>query len=406
MPNAADFPRLTPYALRLTSLCALVAWTLTACLPHAEKESGPDTRTFKTKDGIALRVETVASGLEVPWSLAFTSPARLLVAERPGRIRLIEGGVLLATPLAVLADVESTGETGLMGLTLAPDYESSRFLYLSYAYDSRPGIEVRVVRFRDEGFRLSDRKVIIERIPAARLHAGCRLRFGPDGKLYVTTGDATERELAQRLDSLAGKTLRLNSDGTVPADNPFPGSPIFSLGHRNSQGLDWHRASGLQFQTEHGPSGFDGPGGGDEVNIVEAGKNYGWPLIHHRQSREGLVSPLLEFTPAIAPAGASFVTGEKLPSLKGDFLFACLRGERLVRVHLDPKNPRQVVDVDHLFVGEFGRLREVVGGPDGALYFTTSNRDGRGSVRRGDDRIFRLTEVPTGGASKSVQRFR
>ncbi len=379
-------------ALRRPSLSWLLVCVLAVRPACAEKEAARGVQTFKTKDGVALRVETVAAGLEVPWSLAFPSATRILVAERPGRIRVIDGGVLRASPLAVLADIESSGETGLMGLTLAPDYERSRLLYVSYAYDSRPGIAVRVVRFRDEGTRLSDRKVILERIPAARLHAGCRLRFGPDGKLYVTTGDATERQLAQRLDSLAGKTLRLNPDGSIPSDNPFPGSAIFSLGHRNSQGLDWHPATGLQFQTEHGPSGFDGPGGGDEVNIVEAGRNYGWPLVHHRQSREGLVSPLLEFTPAIAPAGASFVTGEKLPSLRGDFLFACLRGERLVRVRLDPKNPRRVIDVEHLFVGEFGRLREVIGSPDGALYFTTSNRDGRGSVRKGDDRILRLTE--------------
>jgi glucose/arabinose dehydrogenase len=210
----------------------------------------------------------------------------------------------------------------------------------------------------------------------------------------VTTGDATTREIAQKLDSLGGKTLRLNPDGTTPADNPFPGSPVFSYGHRNSQGLDWQPGTGLQFQTEHGPSGFDGPGGGDEVNIVEKGKNYGWPVVHHKMSHEGMVSPLLEFTPAIAPSGASFVTGSKLPAFKGDFLFACLIGERLMRVRLDPANPRRVLDTEPFFVQEYGRLREVQNGPDGAIYFTTSNRDGRGSVRRGDDRILRLTQAP------------
>ena len=195
------------------------------------------------------------------------------------------------------------------------------------------------------------------------------------------------------MDSLGGKTLRINPDGSIPSDNPFPGSPIFSLGHRNSQGLDWQPGTGLQFQTEHGPSGFDGPGGGDEVNIVEKGKNYGWPVVHHKASKEGMVSPLLEFTPAVAPSGSSFVTGSKLPSLKGDFLFACLRGEALMRVRFDPKDPRKVLDTEPLFLRELGRLREVVNGPDGAIYFSTSNRDGRGSVRKGDDRIFRLTQA-------------
>ena len=367
---------------------------VTSLLLLGAAETPPDSRTVKTKDGITLKVETVVTGLEVPWSIAFTSATRMLVTERPGRVRVVENGALRPAPLAVISDVESKGETGLMGLTLAPDYEKSRLLYMSYGYAVPGGIKVRVVRFHDDGTGLSQRKVILEGLPAARFHAGCRLRFGPDGKLYVTTGDATTREIAQKPDSLGGKTLRLNPDGTIPADNPFPGSPVFSYGHRNSQGLDWQPGTGLQFQTEHGPSGFDGPGGGDEVNIVEKGKNYGWPVVHHKMSREGMVSPLLEFTPAIAPSGASFVTGSKLPALKGDFLFACLIGERLMRVRLDPADSRRVLDTEPLFVHEYGRLREVQNGPDGAIYFTTSNRDGRGSVRRGDDRILRLTQAP------------
>ncbi|HSP94542.1 MAG TPA: PQQ-dependent sugar dehydrogenase, partial [Thermoanaerobaculia bacterium] len=356
--------------------------------------ASPDSRSVKTKDGVSLKVEIFVDGLDVPWSLAFTSPARMLVTERPGRVRVVENGVLRKAPLGVIADVESRGETGLMGLTLAPDYPASRLIYLSYVYTVTGGIRVRVVRFRDDGSGLSDRKVILEGLPAAQFHAGCRLRFGPDGKLYVTTGDATTGEIAQKMGSLGGKTLRLNPDGSIPADNPFPGSPIYSLGHRNSQGLDWQPGTGLQFQTEHGPSGFDGPGGGDEVNIVEAGKNYGWPVVHHKESKEGMVSPLLEFTPAIAPSGASFVTGSRVPALRGDFLFACLRGERLMRVRLDPKDPRHVLATEALFDHEFGRLREVQNGPDGAIYFTTSNRDGRGSVHPGDDRVLRLTQAP------------
>jgi aldose sugar dehydrogenase len=380
-----EWLRLTFNVLRFTALAILFLGSVAA---------DSDSRTVRTKDGIPLKAETFVDGLEVPWSLAFTSPARMLVTERPGRVRVIENGQLRPKPLAIIADVESRGETGLMGLTLAPDYAKSHLLYLSYAYTVSGGIRVRVVRFHDDGAGLSQRTVIVEGLPASQFHAGCRLRFGPDGKLYVTTGDATTREIAQKMDSLGGKTLRLNSDGTIPPDNPFPGSPIFSLGHRNSQGLDWQPGTGLQFQTEHGPSGFDGPGGGDEVNIVEAGKNYGWPVVHHKMSKEGMVSPLLEFTPAIAPSGASFVTGARLPGLKGDFLFACLAGQRLVRVRLDPKDPRRVLAVEDLFDHLYGRLREVQNGPDGAIYFTTSNRDGRGSIRKGDDRILRLTQGP------------
>jgi glucose/arabinose dehydrogenase len=211
--------------------------------------------------------------------------------------------------------------------------------------------------------------------------------------LYVTTGDATDRQIAQDLKSLGGKTLRLRGDGAIPPDNPFPGSPVYSYGHRNSQGLDWDPVSKLMFQSEHGPSGFDGPGGGDEVNIVEAGKNYGWPLVHHRETRAGTVPPLLEYTPAIAPSGASFCTGSLLPSFRNDFFFTGLRGERLVRVRLDPSDRRRVGETEDLFAGVYGRLRDVQNGPDGALYVATSNRDGRGRVRPGDDRILRLVQA-------------
>ena len=210
--------------------------------------------------------------------------------------------------------------------------------------------------------------------------------------LYVTTGDATDRKIAQDLQSLGGKTLRLRPDGTVPADNPFPGSPVFSYGHRNSQGLDWHPTTGHQYQTEHGPSGFDGPGGGDEVNLVEAGKNYGWPVVHHRESAAGMVSPLLEYTPAVAPSGASFARGGAMKAFGGDFFFATLRGERLIRVRFDPADPRRVVETEELFLEAYGRLRDVIFGPDGAMYVATSNRDGRGRPRPGDDRILRVVE--------------
>jgi glucose/arabinose dehydrogenase len=338
-----------------------------------------------------FRVETVASGLEVPWSIAFAPDGRMLFTERAGRVRVFENGRLRAEPLAVISDVETRSESGLMGLALHPRFAENRLLYLAYAYE-QDGVKVRVARFRETGAALAERKVIIEGIPAAQYHAGTRLRFGPDGKLYVTTGDAAKRELAQRLDSLAGKTLRLNDDGTVPPDNPFVKQPnarpeIWSYGHRNSQGLDFQPATGLMFQTEHGPSGFDGPGGGDEVNVVERGRNYGWPVVHHRAAREGLESPLLEYTPAVAPASAVFYRGAALQGFRGNLFFGNLRGECIIRVVLDG---RRVVREERLLERQYGRIREVAEGPDGVLYFSTSNRDGRGRPATDDDRILRL----------------
>ncbi len=340
----------------------------------------------------SFKVDTVVGGLQVPWAIVWAPDGRMIFTERAGRVRVFEHGKLRPEPLFTVPDVEPSGESGLMSVVLHPQFASNHFLYLSYAY-AGDGKRVRVVRYREAPNGFVDRKVIIEDIPAAQFHAGCRLRFGPDGKLYITTGDATERDLAQRLDSLAGKILSINDDGTVPADNPFAGQQnarpeIWSYGHRNPQGIDWQPVTNLLFETEHGPSGFDGPGGGDEVNIVEKGKNYGWPLIHHRQTRQGLESPLLEYTPACAPASGMFYRGSAFPQFSGNFFFGCLRGERIIRVVLDG---RRVVSQENLLAGKYGRIREVAEGPDGYLYFSTSNRDGRGSPAKDDDRIIRLT---------------
>lgn len=338
---------------------------------------------------VPVVIEEVVTGLEVPWSIVWTSPRRMLVAERPGRIRAVIDGKLAEYPLAVFS-VSTGGEEGLMGIAVDPDYAANKFLYACIAYTKHEVMTGRVVRLLDEETKLTVARVLIDDIPSAQYHAGCRLAFGADGKLYVTTGDATDRDLAQRLNSLAGKILRINADGTIPSDNPFPGSPIWSYGHRNPQGIAFHPETGVLYATEHGPSVFDGPAGGDEVNRITRGGNYGWPLVSHEERRAGTVAPLLLFTPAEAPASATFYSGAKIPQWKNSFFFGALKGEGLIRVEFDAHDPDKVLVYEKLPDISFGRIRAVAEGPDGFLYFSTSNKDGRGTPAPGDDRIFRI----------------
>ena len=397
-----SFPSLPiPPFPRLVFLCLLALLVCSCGHPPPGRGAGEIESAAQsaapTAQGIAhvqFRVETVIGNLEVPWSIVWAPDGRMFFTERNGRVQVYQNGKLRSQPLFTVPDVAPSGEGGLMSLVLHPQFATNHLLYLSYVYNAQ-GQNVRVVRYRENETGLSDRVVIIEGIPAAQYHAGCRLRFGPDGKLYITTGDATERELAQRLNSLAGKILRVNDDGSIPADNPFVGQKdarpeIWSYGHRNPQGIDFQPGTNVIFETEHGPSGFDGPGGGDEVNIVEKGKNYGWPVIHHTQTATGMEAPLLEYTPACAPASGMFYRGAAFPEFRGNFFFGCLKGVRMIRVVLDG---RRVVSQENLLEGKYGRIREVAEGPDGYLYFSTSNKDDRGSPAADDDRIIRLVPV-------------
>ena len=343
------------------------------------------------RSDVPYEIKVFVEGLYVPWSIVFTGPDRMLVTERNGSLRIIENGELLDKPLKVF-DVSSGGEEGLMGLALDPDYDKNKFIYLSYAYDNGDELNVKVVRYTDDGDKLTGENLVIDGLPAERYHAGCRLRFGPDGKLYITTGDAGERKLAQNINTLYGKILRINPDGTIPADNPFPGNPVWSYGHRNPQGIDWYPGTDILYSTEHGPSGFDGPGGGDEVNIIVKGKNYGWPVVSHRESKEGMVSPVLEYTPAIAPASGMFYRSDSIPQFKNNFFFGCLRGSGIMRVIIDENDPEKIISDEMMSDIDFGRIRDIAEGPDGAIYFSTSNRDGRGRVRDGDDKIFKISK--------------
>jgi aldose sugar dehydrogenase len=365
-------------------------------LPSMIKETvNKNGGVSRVTDSVDYDVEVFAENLYVPWSIVFTSDSRLLVSERDGKIRVINDGNLSEEPLHVFQEVSSDAEEGLMGMTLDPDYGTNRLIYVCYAYRKGSQLVDKVVQVQDQGDSVEILRTIIDAIPAARFHAGCRIKFGPDNKLYITTGDATNKQLAQNLDSLAGKILRINSDGSIPEDNPFPGSPIWSLGHRNPQGIDWHPESKELWSTEHGPSGFDGPGGGDEVNAIVQGGNYGWPKVSHEEIAEPFEAPKIVYTPAAAPASGHFYYGTQFPQFTNNFLFGGLQTEGIHRVVLTEDTPHEVILHEEISgIGDVGRVREVTEGPDGYIYFSTSNRDGRGSVRPGDDKIYRLVPRP------------
>lgn len=352
--------------------------TVTSSLPSIETIS-------------VTKIDIVASNLEVPWAMAFAPDGRIFLTERPGRIRIVQDGGLQDEPWINL-EVAATGEGGLLGLALDPKFNENHYVYVAYTYAVGNRLQNRLVRLREDSATKRGvlDKVLLDNVPAGSIHDGGRVKFGPDGKLYWTMGETGNAELAQDLASLNGKILRLNPDGTIPDDNPFAGSPVYSYGHRNPQGLAWQTGTGRLYATEHGPSGGSYGVGQDEVNYIEPGKNYGWPLIIGTEAREGMVTPIIQSgkTETWAPSGATFVSGG---SWDGSLLFTGLRGQSLYRLVLDRDDPRKVISFERYFANQFGRLRDVVQGPDGALYLLTNNRDGRGNPRAGDDKILRLT---------------
>ena len=352
----------------------------TAC-PKDSPTTPQTTEVFTTRDGVRFRVETVLTGLEVPWSLNFAPDGRLFVTERPGRVRIVTLGG--SSELALTLDgVFAQGEAGLLGLALDPEFAQNHFVYLYYSASVPGGAMNRIVRYREVNSRLGERAVLLDNIPAAQIHDGGRLRFGPDGLLYASAGDAADGNNAQDVASLAGKLLRLNRDGTVPRDNRFS-SPVFTYGHRNPQGFDWHPTSGELWESEHGNNG------NDEVNALRTGLNFGWPRIEGAATMSGMEAPLTFYNPSIAPSGASFYRGQRLPQFANNFFVATLRGTHLLRLTVDAST-RRVTAQERLLEGAFGRLRDVVSGPDGYLYFCTNNRDGRGTPMSGDDRVLRI----------------
>ncbi len=387
--------------MREFTCCILLALAAAGCKrePSPDRTSAGDCLLVRDGPGPAGEVpvgaERVVAGLEVPWALGFLPGGSLLVTERPGRVRLVENGTLVEEPVATLP-VASVGEGGLLGLALHPDFATSRLFYPYLTVSESGRLSNRIERWRlaPDARSASFDKRILEGIPGARVHDGGRLQFHPDGMLYASTGESGEPELAQDLDSLGGKLLRLTPEGEVPADNPFSGNPVFLLGLRNSEGFAWRDATTL-YVVDHGPSGELGRTGHDEVNVARAGENLGWPTIYACEQHQGMVAPSLTWEAAVPPGGAAVYTGTAIPEWRGDLLVATLGSRHLHRIAFDPRNPRQVALHEVYLQGEppqsHGRLREVIMGPDGELYVTTSNCDGRGSCPPEKDQSLRIT---------------
>lgn len=317
----------------------------------------------------------MARDLVTPWSISFLPDGDMLVAEREGKLQRIGTDGAQYT----IEGVRETSEGGLLGVALAPEFAENRHVYLYYTTAQGETLTNQVDRYTLDGTQLKDRIEIISQIPAASNHNGGALAFGPDDKLYMTTGDAATPELAQDTDSLAGKILRLNPDGSTPDDNPY-GNPVWSYGHRNPQGIAWDGDDQL-WSVEHGPSGAES--GFDELNRIERGANYGWPAIRGDETQEGMVAPVAQSgaTETWAPAGLAYHDGS--------LYFAGLRGQSLYKVDISSPDDVSLANISRLFADEYGRLRAVTA-HDEHIYFSTSNRDGRGSPSEGDDKIFRF----------------
>jgi len=338
---------------------------------------------------LQVKVETVADNLTIPWSIDWLPDGTILFTERNGNLRIIQHGILLDESLLSL----SVGgiEGGMLGVTVDPNYSENNYIYLYYTYNELLTTKNKLVRYQFSDGVLAEDKILIDGIPGGPFHDGGRIQFGPDGKLYVTTGEAGLPNLSQDLNSLGGKILRINSDGTIPHDNPWDNSPVYSIGHRNPQGIDWDETGNL-FATEHGPSGWRGVAH-DEINKIVAGANYGWPDIIGDEEKEGLVNPILHSgEDTWAPSGAEFYESNKIPQWEGKYFVATLRGSHLHMIEFDSEN-NLVKSHEKLFQDEFGRLRDVQTGPDGFLYILTSNQDGRGTPKTNDDKILKIVPI-------------
>jgi glucose/arabinose dehydrogenase len=324
-------------------------------------------------------VEIIAQGLQAPRSIDISKDGRIFVSEKRGSIRVVDNGTLLTEPVGDIK-AENIGDAGLLGLTLHPNFTQNHLFYVYYTYSNGTGLFNKVLMLEESNNRIIDSKTILDGIPGDDYRDGGRIKFGPDGKIYVSTGDASIPELSQDLNSLAGKILRINEDGTIPQDNPFSNSPVYAYGFRNVQGLAWAPNSGALYSSDQGGAG------NDEINLISPGKNYGWPHEECNSSDDGdnrYTPPLLCFNPSLEPSGIAFAFSNNL-GYQNHLIVATLKGSHLRDIDFDSGSQNTIL------VG-YGRIIDLVESEDGSIYVLTSNTDGRALPQQGDDKILRLT---------------
>ena len=342
----------------------------------------PEPATTDNANQTNKGIRTIAQNLDVPWAIDIAVDNRIFFTEKPGRLGMIHANGTLASEPVVNIHTEDIGEAGLLGLALHPNFTQNHLMYVYHTYAKNGGLYNKVLMLTEKNNKIVNSKIILDGIPASDSNNGGRIKFGPDGKLYVSTGDSETPELAQNTKSLAGKLLRLNDDGTIPDDNPIPESPVYSYGHRDIQGFAWHPITKKLYASEHGPAG------NDEVNIIEPGSNYGWPIevCNHSTSSAPIrfETPEYCFNPEIAPSGLTIAASNKL-GYQNDILFTTLRGSHLHHIDLETRIQ------DNILVG-YGRLSDIVEAHDGSLYVLTTNRNAIGIGNANDDHILQIIQ--------------
>lgn len=323
-------------------------------------------------------VEIIAEGLQAPRSIDISKEGRIFISEKRGSIRVVDNGTLLTEPVGDIK-AENIGDAGLLGLTLHPNFTQNHLFYVYYTYSNSTGLFNKVLMLKESNNRIIDSKTILDGIPGNDYRDGGRIKFGLDGKLYVSTGDASIPELSQDLNSLAGKILRINEDGTIPQDNPFSNSAVYAYGFRNAQGLAWAPNSGALYSSDQGGAG------NDEINLISPGKNYGWPHEECNSSGDDnrYTPPLVCFNPSLEPSGIAFAFSNNL-GYQNHLIVATLKGSHLRDIDFDSGSQNTIL------VG-YGRIIDLVESEDGSIYVLTSNTDGRALPQQGDDKILRLT---------------